>query len=359
MSALALLPLVAGVAWGGELRGQLGGEFNRDGHGIADVGFASGPWSATLYTDTLDLRWAPEGERGRAWVAARAVGFAANLLISPWVEGAPRPDLALVARSLGPQVGGVRYLPGGLYAGGSAALTWWTFDNRGAASTAPVPVSQLRPQADALVGWWSPDLHVWMTAGASWAPTTGGLDGVQPGARLTAVSRLEEPVLAPRLELRAGVGGTNDPTTRSLIGGLNPYVVPLAGAAWGEFRAVDYVALRAGPSLQRGAWRVEAVVDAAWGRDLGVTWDDPRALGRPGTEACPTADPSCATPFSAAGFGLLSGWQGDRARVQVDLGVAPWLPRPDAVAASALVLVGWRAPVGADKGYAGPDEEPP
>lgn len=55
--------------------------------------------------------------------------------------------------------------------------------------------------------------------------------------------------LLPRFELRAGWARGQDRVLRTRLGGLNPYVVPLAGAAWAEWLVERYVAGRAGYAL--------------------------------------------------------------------------------------------------------------
>ena len=73
---------------------MFGGEVSATSFGIADLGLRKGPLSLQLYTDTLELRYAPDLARGRYWVAARVEAFAAGLLISPWRDGAPDPARA-------------------------------------------------------------------------------------------------------------------------------------------------------------------------------------------------------------------------------------------------------------------------
>lgn len=74
LSALLTLDLLVPIAISApvELRALAGAQIDSDSHGEFDVGVRSGPWSAELYTDTLDLRWSPAHEHGRSWVAARA-----------------------------------------------------------------------------------------------------------------------------------------------------------------------------------------------------------------------------------------------------------------------------------------------
>ena len=53
------------------------------------------------------------------------------------------------------------------------------------------------------------------------------------------------------------------PLTLTRLGGLNPYVVPLAGAAWAEFRVQNYAAARLGMTLSSTHVDGGLLVDAA------------------------------------------------------------------------------------------------
>ena len=50
------------TAHAGAWRAMMGGEFNSDPHGVADVGWRSEDWQAQLLTDTIDVRWRAERE---------------------------------------------------------------------------------------------------------------------------------------------------------------------------------------------------------------------------------------------------------------------------------------------------------
>src|SRR4051812_45748417 len=85
-------------SWGPwEGRAMLGGEVSATSFGILDLGLRKGPLSLQLFTDTLELRYAPNLMHGRYWLAVRAETFAAGLMQSPWRDGAPDPARALNA----------------------------------------------------------------------------------------------------------------------------------------------------------------------------------------------------------------------------------------------------------------------
>lgn len=331
-----------------EWRAMVGGEFNADPHGALDFGWRTEDWQFQLVTDTIDARWQPEHDRGRGWVALRAQAGAAGLMISPWAGGAPVPEAALASFYVGPEAGHVWYLPKGFYAGGDTNARYWWFQERWEDTERSVPTAQLRAEAAGIVGFWSEHAHVWVRGGAHFAPDAhpigldyplygkvvgGPLDlvardagaPVQPFVSVTGVARPKDWTLAPRVEARAGTGHGMDAISRARLGGMNPYVVPLSGAAWAEFWVEDYVAVRAGPSLQSGRFTVEAVVDAAW-------WSDPTDWR--------AADAETANALSGVGYGLLTRFQPNRLYIDVDGGIAPDLPRVDGIAWTAWTVVG-------------------
>lgn len=286
---------------------MLGAEVNAESHGAVDVAWRRGPWSVALFTETLDARYAPSWDRGRAWLALRAEGGAAGLMITPWEGGAPAPERALTASYVGPEAGVIAYGPGGLYGGvGSSARLWGFGAMEG--TTIEVPPAQVRVVPEVVVGWWRPWLDVSARGGVTYAPASD-VDAVQPHlAGSASLPRSDGPIW-PRLEARAGVASGQDDVSTTRLGGLNPYVVPLAGATWAEFWVEDYAALRAGPSARVGPVTSAVVVDAAW-------FDG----------------------ATAAGFGLLTDLSlpsGFAASLHV--GYAPWLPRREPLGG----LAGW------------------
>lgn len=320
---LLLLASLHALASELEWRAALGGQLDADSHGILDVGVRGGDLSAELQTDTLDLRWAPSGERGRAWVALRGEAGAAGLFISPWADGAPDPDSSLNSFYVGAEGGAVRYLPQGFYAGGQASLRYQAFTAT-ADTKGQVPAGRPVATADLVLGWWSPVAHLWSRAGAD-----GWLEPEDSGrlAPHVHVDAAVEPAwrLAPVAEARAGAAADQDALTRTRLGGLNPYVVPLAGAAWAEWWVEDYAAFRLGlrgrlPLSSGGELSLMPFLDAATAPEI--------------TSSQP------AGPW-ALGFG---GWlRGEQGRSHLDLAVghAPWIERASDVSrTSVYVLAG-------------------
>ncbi len=312
LAAALALPAHAAPAW----RAMVGGQFDPDSHGALDLGIRSGPWSAQILTDTLDLRWAPEGDRGRAWVASRTELGAVGLLITPWADGAPVPSQGFAGYYTGGEAGALAYLPRGLYAGGavSAYQTWFSAIPATAVAV-PGPTPWLR--ADALVGWWTRPVHAWLQAGAQ-HDRFG--DPVQPHAQLTALTQLTGR-LVPRAELRAGTSRGQSFLTRTRVGGMNPYVVPVAGAGWAEWWTEHHAVARLGPELQAEGARVEArlglLADAGW------LWLPESAR------------------LAVWGLGLHSRWQWPAWWLQADLGWGGGVPRQPGVApVSSWVAVG-------------------
>ena len=306
-----LLPLATADApntWrfvnGGELDGVPG--LASQYHGILDFGWRRGPWSAELMTDTLDVRFSPAWERGRAWVGLRGAGFAANMWIAPWTDGAPDPARALAVAYVGPDFGAQRYLPGGLYVGaegfarhhvflrylGGAASGGAASGGAAAAGAAPPPPA-LWLRGDAVAGLYresGPQLRV--AAGADWDPVPYGAPEVAPHVNGSLRWRPGWAV-APIVAGWAGWAQGQDDLTSTRVGGLTPYHPPLGGAAWAEFWVEDYAVGSLGLSWLRPAersfvddalidshdgWRVEAaaqlatVDDGALGFELRASW---------------------------------------------------------------------------------------
>lgn len=286
-----------------EWRVAAGAQIDSDSHGLVDVAAAGGPWSASLYTDTVQLRWAPEHVSGRHWVALQAEAAAAGLVISPWTNGAPDPSRALVGSTAGVEGGSLRYGPHGLYGGASLALTQWVFGRKSAATTSMPPSDRAIGVADALGGWWRPWTDGWLRAGLD-----GQLGQVEAHAHLTARLHPDWRV-APLVECRAGAATDVDEVTATRLGGLVPHVVPVAGAAWAEWWVEDYAAIRVGPRVNAGPWHFGAVADAA-------RFD---------------AD-------HAEGFGLIAAY--DRAPWSADahVGWAPWIERAEGVSRGSVYV---------------------
>ena len=280
------------------------------------------PWSAVLRTDAPELTWAPSGDHGRGWVTARGHFFAAQMYISPWTEGAPDPDRAMRAASAGIEAGAVRYGPFGLYYGGRVAgdAFWIT---RGADSPRQDPGPRQVAAADAILGFWRPDLSAWARGGTD-VELREGTTLISPHlaaqAHWTPEITVSGLVLGPRVEAWAGVAEQQDDLLRTRLGGLNPWVVPLAGAAWGEWWVEDYGVARLGGTIGFG------------GTGPGVV----------GLRVSPFVDLASFDEESAWGAGLgLRAWRG---RLFLDLtgGAAPTIPRQQGYEAlSVWFSLGW------------------
>lgn len=256
-----MLALWLGLAAATEFRAATGGEYAAEYHGMLDFGVRGEDWSAELLTDTLDARWTPEGDRGKAWVGGRVAGFAAGLQISPWTDGRPDPERALIVSYAGVEAGAQRYLKAGFYAGIEGHARRYLFN---AMPTTAISVPDHRPvvHADEVLGWYRDWAHVQLRPGLDLAPGSPTAI-VQPHA--VAAGQLDPGwPLSPRLEIHAGWADSQDDVTKTRLGGLNPYSVPLAGAAWAEFWVTDYAAVRAGPELTVKGVRTAPLVDAAW-----------------------------------------------------------------------------------------------
>ncbi len=240
---------------------DLGGDISVDGHGDVNISLAQGPWSVALQTDTVDLRWAPTQPRGRAWVGLRFASFAAQMVISPWSEGAPNPAAALNGMYAGLDAGKIWYFSQGTYGGLTFTGRWYRFSGRENTEIA-VPEARWVLTPLAVLGWWSPEAELRLSLGADFeargvAPQLSFYGKWAPSGRIM-----------PELAVQAQVAEGQDWLTTPRIGGLNPYVVPLAGAAWAEFRAEDYASLCFGPVLSLGgehwSFRTGPLGDLVW-----------------------------------------------------------------------------------------------
>jgi|SRR5579871_1651414 len=305
----ALLVSRAALAGDWQWRGDLGGEINPASHGVGDLGLRKGAFSLQLLSDTLDVRYAPEDADGRFWLAARGEALFAGLLPSPWTAGAPDPSRALWASYAGVEAGWLRYRTLGVYAGFAASARVYFF-GKPDSSTATVPDTTSLVTLDLVLGRWSPELHAWARVGTDLQNTS-----LQPHLYAEVIYH---PVatIAPRLELRAGAGYHQTFLTRTRLGGLNPYVVPLAGAGWAEFLVDDFVAARLAVAWSTRFTEAGAAVDAA------------------------AFDQRLQTGFALLFRGHYRRWFGE-----AQLGWAPWIERQPGVANVSLWLL-----VGADWG---------
>ena len=293
------------IRW--EWRASAGAQIDSATHGTVDAGVRRGPFSVELFTDTLELKWSPESEHGRFWIAARGEAYAAGLLISPWTNGAPDRARALSARYVGLDGGWMRYLPASLYAGVHASVREYTFSARESTRIA-VPDATTLGTVDVVLGRYSPDAHVWLRAGFDarpdvFAPHVSGEALWHPAAARP---------LAPIFELRAGWARSQDFLTLTRVGGLNPYVVPVAGAGWAEWWVENYLAARAGLLWQGEHAQAGVVIDvAAFDSDI------------------------------KAGTALVAGAHGRRWFIDAALGYAPAILRqPDVSRTSLWILAG-------------------
>ncbi|MEQ1504413.1 MAG: hypothetical protein ABMB14_19385, partial [Myxococcota bacterium] len=206
----------------------------------------------------------------------RGAAAAAGLWITPWTDGAPDPSRAQRVAYVGPDAHAERWLPGGWFAGVDGWLRYQWFTPL-AGSTLTVDDGPW-VRADAVAGgWWGDGRRVVRITGGIDAtdrvtPHVTGEGWIRPGG-----------LVAPFGELRVGWADDQDDVVATRLGGLTPYHVPLAGAAWAEFWVEDYAAVRAGLGVHPGILSVAAFADlAVWTaptRTTGPTDDGEGALG--------------------------------------------------------------------------------
>jgi hypothetical protein len=287
----------------------VGGQINADPHGELTLSLGGPRARLGWYTDTLLARAEAERPQGRGWAELGGQFAGAGLLAWPWRDGAPAPEAALFASTLGGEVGAQRYLPAGLYLGGTLSLRRWRFSAVEGSTAAP-PEPRNIAQAELIGGLYrSEAVHLWGRAGLS-------QEGPQSAPHLVGEARYQ-PIdrrIGPHLRLSAGLaeGQTDRTTTR--LGGLNPHVVPLAGAGWGEWWVEDYAALRVGASV---------------GRPQAEDW---------GLRVAPIVDLAAFDGQRAYGLGALVRAHRGRGALVLDLGHAPAIVRQPGIGRSSLYL---------------------
>jgi hypothetical protein len=284
------IALAVAAATAPEVRFAAGGEAGPTSYGVVELGVRSGPWSAELLTDTVDLRWASSSDRGRSWIGLRGVAATAGFFLFPWEEGRPAPERAWQARSLTLDAGRLRYARGGWYGGGRVAASGWIFAGTGGSYDPPAPT--VVGTADALGGLWTDRWRGWGRLGLD-----VGDGAVAPHASFELLHH-DDADAGLVLAIRAGVGYGQTDVTRTRLGGSSPYFVPLVGFAAAEHRVEDYAALRVGASFDAGVPAFSLYTDAAaFDGDVG------------------------------AGFGARVAVEGERWFARAEGGVAPWVPR--------------------------------
>jgi hypothetical protein len=245
-----------------------GGQLEQASHGMLDVGWRKGPVSVQLFTDTLDLRLKHRMNRGQVEFGLRGAAFAADMWITPWTDGAPDPTRAQQASYVGPDVRLERWLPHGMYLATELWARWYVFT--------PLPGSELEVpdqgwlRLDGIAGGWWDDGH-WQVRLAGGLDQTTELALPSPHASATFLAH-PRGRLAPLAELRLLWAHGQDDVLKTRLGGLTPYHVPLAGAAWAEFWVEDAAAARVGVVGRAGVLTVGTVLD-------GAVWNSGSAAG--------------------------------------------------------------------------------
>ena len=261
------------AALAGDLEGSalVGAEVSQESYGILSAGLRSGRWSALYNTDALSVRYQRDSDRGKAWLQAKGHGGVAGMFPFAWTDGALDPSRSLFAFTGGIEGGAQRYLGHGWYTGGMARAEVWAF----AANTdTTLDVPSPRPVFTTRLGggYWSDAVSLdvgggVLLDGTEWVPQADGVFRAHP-----------EREFEPFIELRVGVSANATEISKARLGGLNPYVVPLAGAGWAEFRVANYAAARIGPAARIGRVYAAAFADLA-------TFDGQAAYGVGATAA--------------------------------------------------------------------------
>lgn len=273
---------------------------------VIDLGVRRQAWSAQLLTDTLDLRFSPELAHGRAWVALRGELGAVGMVHAPWAGGRPVPEQGFWGAYVGGEAGALRYGPHGLY-GGVSTRGYRVSFIEGPSTEVRIPAPTPWLLAELVGGLYRDRGHVWMRLGVQ-HDALG--EALQPHAHLTATAS-PGGELGAVTELRAGVAQGQSFLTRTRVGGMNPYVVPVSGAGWGEWWAETYAIGRVGPRLSVDksghVFTHRLVVDGGVADDRTVASQSDLAM--------------------VWGLGSLNRWTHDRWFADLDLGWGAGVPR--------------------------------
>lgn len=249
-------------------RFALGGEFSSDSHGIFDLGYRRGPWAIQLFTDTLELSYEAAAGRFSGWGKLRGEAGIAGLMPFPWLNGAPAPELGHYASYVGGELGGAMTLPHGLSLGAVGGAYQYAFNPTEQGTLGDWPSSSPYINADVVTAF--SNRHLWARARGGLAYT---VSGISPHAELViSATRRVWGKIDGLVLIHAGWAENTDRITRTRLGGLNPYSVPLAGAAWAEWWVEDYLASRVGLNYSASRTSFTGFMD-------GAAFDGQEALG--------------------------------------------------------------------------------
>ena len=259
---LHLLAMIAAIrpadAAPTEWRSALGGHVDPRGEGIFELGVRKGDLSAEFLTSGLSARWEPDAGPGGAWLDLHTEHGTVGRMHDPWSSGTPAPERAVRASRVGLDGGWSARTRHGLTARVDAfASRFWFAQTTPGGGAAPPARTLLG--GDLTLGWQSNTAAVLLSGGADWSPED---EAASPHVRGRAWSRPDQE-FAPTADLRVGWAEGQDRLTRTRVGGLDPSMVPIAGAALGEFWVEDYVALRLGPTWRTATRTLGFFADAA------------------------------------------------------------------------------------------------
>ena len=244
-----------------------GGEISEATHGVFNLGIKYGDLTAELHTDTLELRWDKELGFGRSWIGARFAAFAAELFIAPWKNGSYAPERGVRAMYGELSSGYVHYLPKHFYAGIQVEARRYQFAASGAAvTTEDIPADTFRLKSTTFVGYWTKPLKARLQGGIEYL--TDAQEDITPWFQGELLYHPNTWLLTPFTELRAGLlvseSGSSSPIIGFRVGGMNPYVIPVAGWSWAEAWAQYYAASRVGMEYQVQSFGASVFVDYAY-----------------------------------------------------------------------------------------------
>lgn len=271
------------TALGADWRVLGGGEFNADPHGIIEVGYRDELIQIEWLTNTLELKREMVTDSGRKWGAIRGEAVMAGLLPFPWVDGRPAPELGSDASLARVEFGSVKYYQWSMYAGGIVQLgKEWFAHGRDSLFRSELQ-NRFVTHPQIILGRYTEELHAYLQIGNYLLDIDTKAIQNYAQAHLYWKPKWR---FAPTVESHAATSENLDALHRFRIGGLNPYVIPLAGAAWGEWWAEEFASLQLGIpvniTVKQTTTSLKPIVDFArfdeqsaygFGFELGTIYD--------------------------------------------------------------------------------------
>ena len=269
---------------------------------VLNLKYQAEEYAITILTDTLQLSRFWSINEHSTWFYIQGQGYQGHMTPYPWEDGAPALSKGFQTSYAGIEGGQLRTWKEQFYVGGEgiARYYWYRTDNENPLENRD---NEFRLTFNTFAAWNTTAASVRLVLGEDIVNTKQF--ELQPHLYCTATYRPDW-TFAPWLELRAGWGDNQDNISKMRLGGLNPYVVPFAGAGWGEWWVEDYLVSRVGSITQIPIKKLQ--MELGIHSDLGYFQN-----------------------ISAISFGQYTGVSYNDWKGIIHWGMAPWIERQDGV----------------------------